>query len=156
MSFQQSLEKDLKKWVKTYAQAYCKQAAIELTETAKYAIQKFYNDYDPDYYDRTYNLLNNSYSLYYHNNGKKIYGGVRISSVNMNDYKNGTTANDVVGWTWFEGKHGFYDYDVDYPIYTYPPINIVKEKRNDPVFLKKLTDIATKEAKRQSYEVLLK
>ena len=35
-------------------------------------------------------------------------------------------------------------------------INIVKEKRNDPVFLKKLTDIAIKEAKRQSYEVLLK
>ena len=48
MSFEKELEKDLKKWVKTYAEAYCKQAAIELTKTAKYAIQKFYDDYNDE------------------------------------------------------------------------------------------------------------
>lgn len=156
MSFEKSLEKDLQKWVKTYAEAYCRQAALELTETAKYAIQKFYDDYNPRYYDRTYDLRDNSYSLYYHNNGRKIYGGVRISAINMQDYKNGTSADDVVGWTWFEGKHGFLDHDMDYPIYTYPPINIVREKRDDAAFLQKLTDYATKEAKKQSYQILFK
>lgn len=156
MDRQKLLENDIKRWMKTYAEAYCKQAAIELTETAKHAIQKFYDDYNPRYYDRTDDLKDNSYSLYYHNNGKRIYGGVKISAANMSDYKNGTTADDVVGWTWFEGKHGFYDHDMDYPIFTYPPINIVKEKRNDPAFLKKLDNLATKEAQKQSYDVLFK
>ena len=111
---------------------------------------------NPKYYDRTFDLLNNSYSLYYHNNGRKIYGGVRISADNMQDYKDGTSAVDVVGWTWFEGRHGFRGHDVDYPIYTYPPINIVKEKRDDASFLRELTNHATKEAKKQSYSILFK
>lgn len=156
MSFENEIEKDLKKWVKTYAEAYCRKAAIELTKTAKYAIQKFYDDYKPRYYDRTFDLKYNSYALYYHNNGKKIYGGVRISADKMQDYKNGTSANDVVGWTWFEGRHGFLGHDIDYPIYTYPPINIVREKCDNPIFLKELTNYATKEAKKQSYSILFK
>ena len=156
MSLEKDLERDLEKWIRTYAEAYCKKAAIELTETAKYAIQKFYNDYTPKYYDRTFDLRDNSYSLYYHNNGRKIYGGVRISADKMQDYKDGTSAVDVVGWTWFEGRHGFRGRDVDYPIYTYPPINIVKEKRDDASFLRELTNHATKEAKKQSYSILFK
>lgn len=145
------IEKDVKLWLRTYAETYCRQATNEITAMASLAINKFYQDYTPKYYDRTLDLLKNSYSPYYHDNGKRIYGGVRISADQMQVYKDGTPAERVVGWTWFQGKHGYKD---NSPILTYPPLLMVKEWIQDESFLKKLRINATNTAKRQTYTYL--
>ena len=75
------LKKDLEKYLYTFADAYCREARYEITKMAKNAIEQFYKDYGPNngepwFYKRTDDLKDNSYKPYYHNNGKRIYGGV--------------------------------------------------------------------------------
>ena len=152
---QDKLEKDLRKYLKIFAETYCKEASKELTKTAKNAIQQFYKDYTPNIYDRTEDLKNNSYKPYYHYNGRTFYGGVRITSENMSPYQpssqSPTDPFEVASFAW-NGWHG-------HPIrciYTTPPIQIVKEKKEDKKFLEELKSKATKEAQKQNYEILLR
>jgi len=157
------LQKDINKYLKTFAETYCKQAAKEITNIAEDAINKFYDDYSPIYYDRTFDLLHNSYSPYYHNNGKAIYGGVRISSHKMQDYINSygmggqwstTSAFDVVSWTWKAGYHGYEGGESSRPIHTFPPIAMVQMEMGNKSFLDKLQKNASSIAEKQQYSVL--
>lgn len=146
------LQKDISKYLKTYAEAYCKQAAKEITEMASEAIQKFYDDYTPNYYNRTDDLLNNSYSPYYHNNGKAIYGGVRISSANMQPYKGaGISQYEIASSAWRQGLHGFEQRDKDNRIHTFPPIVMVQIGMGNKKFLDRLNDVGSEAAKKQTY-----
>ena len=54
------LRKDLKKYTMAYAKEYVRVGADELTKQAQTAMSMFYSDYDPMYYDRTYDLFSNS------------------------------------------------------------------------------------------------
>ena len=62
-----ALEKDVEKYLKTFAEAYADTAANEITKFAQQAIQRFYDHYTPKYYDRTDDLKKNSFSKYKHN-----------------------------------------------------------------------------------------
>ena len=88
-----ALEKDVEKYLKTFAEAYADTAANEITKFAQQAIQRFYDHYTPKYYDRTDDLKKNSFSKYKHNNGNQYYGGVRISTYNMSPYVVGGLNN---------------------------------------------------------------
>lgn len=150
-----ALRNDIRKYMKTYAETYCKEAAKEITKMAGEAINQFYNDYTPDYYNRTDDLKYNSYSPYYHNNGRVVYGGVRINSDRMRDYIHGnqiTSAFDVASWTWLHGYHGHRGNGSN--IYTYPPITIVQMGMYDPKFLQRLQDTGEKSAKNQTYRTI--
>ena len=61
--------------------------ADKMTETAKYAINKFYDDYTPMYYNRHYfNFKNNSFRRYYKNQHSKTFiGGVELTPERMQD-----------------------------------------------------------------------
>ena len=150
---QKALIKDLKKYMYTFADEYCHEAATEITKIAKYAIEQFYNDYSPDYYDRTYDLRENSYSRYYHNNGRAIYGGVRINSEKMQPYNRGskweTNPFEVASFAW----HGWHGNPIR-NIYTTPPLDIVKEGASKQEFLNKLREKAENVAKNQEYSIL--
>lgn len=157
--FLNELYKDCETYLKTYARAYCREAKKELTKTAKYAIQQFYNDYTPRYYVRTNNLLRRSYKSYYKDNGRQVYGGVYITSENMFENYDGVSANYVMeaGWSGWHGMKGS-DYINNWelipnirPIYTEPPINIVKDKKDDEKFQEKLSKKADKIARSQGY-----
>ena len=74
------LEEDILKYMKTFSKAYAKEGSKQITKKAQSCIEMFYRDYTPKYYDRTYDLKNNSYVPYYHDNGKAYYGGVRITA----------------------------------------------------------------------------
>ena len=67
------LYSDLKKYTMAFAKEYVRIGADELTKEAKNAMSMFYGDYDPQYYDRTYDLYSNSYSRYIHNNSQKKF-----------------------------------------------------------------------------------
>lgn len=149
------LQKDINKYLKTFAETYCKQAAKEITEMAKDSIQKFYDNYTPKYYNRTDDLLNNSYSPYYHNNGRNVYGGVRISSANMQPYKGvGISAYEIASSAWRQGLHGFEERDKNNRIHTFPPIAMVQMGMGDKKFLDRLQNNASSVAEKQHYSIL--
>ena len=147
-----ALRQDIQKWMRAYAEAYCKQATKEITEMASEAIDKFYQDYTPKYYNRTEDLLNNSYSPYYHDNGKAIYGGVRISSARMQPYVGaGISQFDIASSAWRKGLHGFEQRDKDNRIHSFPPVAMVQMGMGDKSFLNRLNNIGSEAAKKQKY-----
>lgn len=153
--------KDLEKWITSYTNAYCNKAADLLTQQAKLCILNFYNSYNPLYYYRTDDLLNNSYKRYKHNNGKYVYGGVRISANEMQSYKK-TSAKTVLGMTFFHGYHGEItkEYDDSYYYigkhYSYPPIYMLEYYMNDKNFHNCINQYAISIAKKQDYSILSK
>ena len=152
---ERQLQKDIKLYLKTFAETYCKQAEKEITEMAKDAIQRFYDNYTPKYYNRTDDLLNNSYSPYYHNNGKAIYGGVRISSHNMQPYKGaGISEYEIASSAWRKGLHGFENRDKNNRIYSFPPITMVEIGMGNKKFLDRLQTNAENVAEKQQYSIL--
>lgn len=159
---QKALYEDLEKYLHAFGEAYCREAQIEITKMAKYAIEQFYEDYEPDYYVRTNNLLKRSYEPYYHNNGKRIYGGVKITSKNMFENYDGVDAAYVAdaGWHGWHGMKGS-DYMNNWglipnirPIYTTAPLDIVRKMMSEKSFLDKIRNKAEDMAKLKRYSVL--
>jgi hypothetical protein len=147
-----AIRQDIQKWMRTYAEAYCKQAAKDITRMASQAIDRFYQEYTPKYYNRTEDLLNNSYSPYYHDNGKAIYGGVRISSANMQPYKGaGISEYEIATSAWKKGIHGFEERDKSNLILTRSPIAMVLREMKNKHFLNSLNKVGSNAAKKQTY-----
>lgn len=130
----QALEADVWKYMKTYARTFAKEASYAAVGYAKEAVDQFYNNYTPLSYRRTYNLQRGSYASkrYYHENGNRIYGGVRISSEKMKPYikyEHGKKVEidpaPVMRAAWREGEHGYrFHAQTDRPT----PVDIVKDK----------------------------
>lgn len=71
----------------------------ELTDKAKFQMNRFYKDYSPKVYTRTGNLMNRSYYPISKNEmhvGDTYYGGIRINSDNMYEYY--TNCHDENGF----------------------------------------------------------
>ncbi len=157
---EQKLKKEIKDYLETYAYTYTKEAAIELTKVAKSAIEAFYNDYEPNWYHRTGQLKRNSYEFYHHNNGRRYYGGVRISAKDMVAYKkrieDGWIDRDpwlVVASAWEGGWHGIYGLNTAGRM-SPTPLEIVQEKMTDKSFLSELDRKATQAANSMTYKYL--
>lgn len=155
------LKNDIRKYLKTYAQSYAKQAQTKLTEQAKSSIEMFYNDYSPIFYVRTDNLLD-SFVPYYKNNGKAFYGGVRITSSMMSPYYSGGIMNQSytdpltvaqLAWHGWHGDPTGYNGKFD-PIYTTPPLDTLLKYANHKVFLNMINQYAETKALKQKYKYL--
>lgn len=159
-----ALEKDVEKYLKTFAEAYADTAANEITKFAQQAIQRFYDHYTPKYYDRTDDLKKNSFSKYKHNNGRQYYGGVRISTHNMSPYVVGGLNNRrfidpfyIARPAWEKGIHGSengingrYSAHRD----AIPPLEVLQKEVDKLQFRKKIENIARNAAKKQQYQFL--
>lgn len=159
-----ALEKDVEKYLKTFAEAYADTAANEITKFAQQAIQRFYDYYTPKYYDRTDDLKKNSFSKYKHNNGNQYYGGVRISTYNMSPYVVGGLNNRrfidpfyIARPAWEKGIHGSengingrYSAHRD----AIPPLEVLQKEVDKLQFRKKIENIARNAAKKQQYQFL--
>lgn len=151
----QKLEEDIDLYVKTFAKAYAHEAAKEITKLAQLAIQRFYDDYTPRYYNRTDDLLKNSYKPYVHNNGRAIYGGVVVTHKNMDEYRGaGISTEEIANATWRWGCHGYEKRELDRRINTFPPFTMVQMAAGDQDFQKMIFDRAQHVALRQKYKVL--
>lgn len=110
------IEDDINKLTKIYCYAIRDIAAEEFTKCAMLVIQWFYQTYTPSQYDRTYNLMNNSYRPYKNISGDALYGGVQISSEWMDEYEQspsvkflqtyGGNPSGIADITWRKGYHG--------------------------------------------------
>lgn len=156
------LENDILKYMKNFSKAYAKEGEKQITIKAQNCIKKFYNDYSPIYYNRTYDLRDNSYVPYYHDNGKAFYGGVRITSDFMSPYYSGGIMNysytdpiiiAQLGWHGWHGDPTGYNGKFN-PIHTTPPLNMLTNFINNKSFLDSMYKYADKKASKQKYKVL--
>lgn len=70
-------------WCEKFEKAVAEEARRVLVEQAAVVMQKdYYDEYEPEVYDRLYNFRDNSYSPYLSNNE----GGVVFSAGGMSDY----------------------------------------------------------------------
>lgn len=156
------IKDDIRKYLKTYAKAYTKEASRQLTDKAKSCIEMFYQDYTPSVYDRTFDLRDNSYVPYLKNNGKAYYGGVRITSDFMSPYYSGGIMNHtftepiVVAQLAWHGWHGDpTGYNGKFtPIYTTSPLNPLMAFFKDNKFRENVGNYAEKVATSQKYQYL--
>ena len=156
------LEGDIRKYLKTYAKSYAKQAEKQFTKNAQTCIEMFYNDYSPIYYDRTFDLLNNSYKPYFKNNGTTYYGGVRITADFMSPYYSGgimshTYTDPIViaqlGWHGWHGDPTGYNGRFN-PIHTTPPLDMLMDFASNSSFINIIENYAEKNALKQTYKYL--
>lgn len=84
---------DAKRAAIAAAKETAKQISRDMHREALNALKYYYNDYDPDYYWRTYNLRDNSLSKIYQDNTTDstvdIIIGEKFSVERMNTYKDG-------------------------------------------------------------------
>lgn len=127
---------ELPKEIVEYAQKVCAKTASliadEMSKTAKYAIDAFYNDYTPSYYKRHYyNFNKNSYKRFYQNrHGKKFVGGIELTPENMDDiYKYPTEA--VYHFVYDYGYHGLPLNNT--PVMSPTPMEILLDKKEEIV-----------------------
>lgn len=111
----QAIQADVEKFVKIYCSTGARITADIFTKIASLTIQEFYNDYSPKYYDRTFDMRDNSYKKYLHNNGRSYTGGVRISPNSLDSYKRTPGPNYPYGQSnptsifygvWYDGYRG--------------------------------------------------
>ena len=157
----QALYNDCKKYIYCFADRYVKSAADKFYDKAKQTIiDVYYNGYDPIYYHRTNDLMDNSYYKYIKNNGSIRYGGIIISDRDMSDYEGSwfgryiTKASDVLQWAWGKGYHGYLNKDPNDAIYTYPPISSLQIDIKSIIDSGVMALDASSFAKQQSYSVL--
>ena len=122
----------------------------------------FYNDYRPKYYDRTFDLLRNSYIPYLHNNGTTYYGGVRITSDLMSPYISGSYMGHAstdpyiiaqLGWHGWHGDPTGYNGRFD-PIRTTSPLDVLTNFVYSGNLVDTISKYADKKAREETYQYL--
>ena len=128
--------------IKDYSKNVSKYSAIaasnELVFASYDAIEKFYDDYEPEYYDRHYtNFLKRSYKKYYHNNRDTVFsGGVELSSDFLKDLYRGSTelVFNLVIMTGAHGLDAWNQQDIrpsnPYKRMSPPPIELITMERD--------------------------
>ena len=81
------LIQDLKKYSSSICVSLATKVRDEMHKEAQYAIEEFYNDYEPIYYKRHYyNFRKNSFKKYYKNPHNSIVrGGIELTPYAMDD-----------------------------------------------------------------------
>lgn len=153
--FKKKLYKETSKYVHTFARAFINEASRLLVKEAEYEIARFYNEYTPKVYDRTYDLRDNSYKPYRKNNGRIMYGGVRITSRDMSIYQpfsadGGTDPFEVASFA-YDGWHGH----PSRGIYSSPAmLDHLRKVKDSVLFRQQIYNTALKEAQSLNYEIL--
>lgn len=155
------LEEDILKYMKIFSKAYAQEGSKQITKKAQSCIEMFYKDYTPKYYNRTFDLKN-SYVLYYHDNGKSFYGGVRITADFMSLYYSGGVMNHTytepitvaqLAWHGWHGDPTGYNGHFN-PIRTTPPLDILTDFVNNQSFQNIIYKYADRIATKQKYNYL--
>lgn len=156
------LEEDILKYMKIFSKAYAQEGSKQITKKAQSCIEMFYRDYTPKYYDRTYDLKNNSYTPYLHNSGDTYYGGVRITSDFMAPYYSGGIMSHMytepiiiaqLAWHGWHGDPTGYNGRFE-PIRTTSPLDILTDFIHNKTFLDFMYKYADNKAIKQKYKYL--
>lgn len=118
------LEGAVKEECRKKCRALANKYSEKITNAYYDAISLYYGDYDPEYYDRTYDLRRSAVKRV-KDRGRDVWGGVSISADRMSDYKSDTAEyvlfqtilgddGTVHGTPAIPSSINVYDYVVDY------------------------------------------
>lgn len=109
-----NLEKKIKNYMIRYGRTYCKTLVLtymdEISKRMDYAIDNYYNSYDPIYYTRTNKMRHGVYKKYTKITGypdeykagiildRRYYGSSYLNA--------GTSTNNIYMWSVLQGNHG--------------------------------------------------
>lgn len=160
INIEKELVKDLKKYASTVCVSLASQVRDELYETARYAIEEFYNDYSPWNYRRHYyNFINKSFYKFYRNpHNSIIRGGIELSYEQMDDiYKADTDYVFDLVYHGFHGNVGSFLHSISNipPVMNPTPLDILYDKRDYLINnINNYTNIAIDKANKVSYNTL--
>ena len=97
---------DIKTFYETFAQAATQEAANRIEKFAQQEMNGYYNEYEPDYYDRTWQMLSSSYKKYSGRFASVYEGGVIINPGFTNHSPRGITEEEIYENVWDKGIHG--------------------------------------------------
>ena len=160
INIEKELLNDLKKYASTVCVSLAGQVRDELYETARYAIEEFYNDYNPLYYRRHYyNFMNKSFFKHYKNpHNSIIRGGIELSFEQMDDiYRADKEYVFDLVYHGFHGNVEAFPHSIsNVPSVMNPsPLDILYDKRNYLVAsIDKYSNTAIDKANNKSYTTL--
>ena len=104
-----AITKDLQLFYDTFAANAVDKASHEIENFAKKEIAGYYNEYDPEYYERTGQMYDWSYKRYKTKVGSKYReGGIVINPALTNHEPKGITEAEIYESVWDLGLHGRY------------------------------------------------
>ena len=102
-----AIEADIRKFVDVCCSTIAKEATDLINKFAFQEMVEYYNEYDPYYYDRTYQIILQSYRPYWSHTGSSYEGGIIINS-NFTDHQpKGITESQIYDEVWEKGRHGW-------------------------------------------------
>ena len=159
-----TIEKDLIQDLRKYASSICtslaSQVRDEMHKEAQYAIEEFYNHYDPLYYNRHYyNFKKNSFEKYYKNPHNSIVrGGIVLTPYALDDlYRADKEYVFNLVYLGFHGNVKMLPHEIHNtpPVMNPSPLDMLIDKRDFLVDnIEDFKDVAINKAQKQQYAFL--
>ena len=164
-----AITKDLQLFYDTFAANVIDKASYEIESFAKKEIAGYYNEYDPEYYERTGQMYAWSYKRYKVKVGSKYReGGIVINPALTNHEPKGITEAEIYESVWDLGLHGryvrrsryygeYFSFVVKDWVYIQGEPNRfgkIEETVSNSQFQNKMFDLGVKAAMKQKYSVL--
>lgn len=104
-----AITQDLQKFYSTFAKAATKEAANRIEKFAQIQMNGYYNEYDPEYYERTMQMHDHSYQKFNMNSGNIYEGGIFTNSsfTFHESVDDNFTEEDIYTNVWEKGIHGW-------------------------------------------------
>lgn len=124
------IKDDIDEYVRNYAEGIFEKAKKEIPEFAKYALLNYYDSYDPEYYIRTGNFLDNGFVPYAFKTSGEYFAGVKYNgNIFMNKYIGAGISTDEIHTNDLMGLHGYKIGMLEYiPIRTSSPLTELYER----------------------------
>lgn len=97
---------DVRKTTKAALEYAGQKVSDDLGKMAYYALDSYYNEYDPEYYKRTNELINNSYCKINKRSGFNVKAGVKFDE-NLMDHPKAGIPEYAILENFMVGVHGF-------------------------------------------------
>lgn len=102
-----AIQKDIELFYTTFARRAISEAADQIVKFARREMAGYYNEYSPEYYDRTGQMLDLSYTRFTIGFGKNHYEGGIITRSGFTDHTpKGITEEQIYENVWTLGTHG--------------------------------------------------
>lgn len=159
--------RDLELFYMTFARTAIGKAADQIEKFAQREMAGYYNEYDPEYYERTGQMRDLSYAKFKRGFGKRRYEGGIITRAGFTDHTpKGITEEEIYENVWDLGIHGVranrhYDYKTRKSYSTYENIQgepnrfgKIEEMVADSNFQNQMFKLGLDAAMKQKYSVL--
>lgn len=152
LQIKENLKSDLIKYGNSIAKHTARIISDELTQEARFAIEDFYNQYEPKHYYRHMNFRK-SFKRSYKNRSPIYSGGVELlEDLLPNVYSGRNSKPESVFWRVYLGYHGIASMQGYAPIMKPSPIQRLYNKKNEILNNQdKYISLAEKYAKEDSY-----